>query len=136
MLLLEGDKEEGLDEEEGEEVEGFRETGGEDDGEISLHALKGITNNRIIKVEGKVKEGSLLILINSGSTHSFLDESTTKKLKCPLTSTLPLSVIVANGNQVLSNSACLGLMWEMQEEKFEANLKLLQLRGCDVLGMD
>ena len=86
--------------EEGEEVEDLREIRREDDGEISLHALKGITNNKIIKVERKVKEGSLSILIDSGSTHSFLDDSTARKLKCQFTGTPPLSVVVANGNRV------------------------------------
>ena len=62
LSLLEGDKEDRLEVEEGEEVEDFRKVGGEDDGEISLHALKGITNKKIIKVEGKVKKGSLSIL--------------------------------------------------------------------------
>ena len=83
-----------------------------------------------------MKEGSLSILIDSGSTHNFLDDSTARKLKCQLTGTSPLSVVVANGNRVLSNSTCLGFIWEMHEEKFEANLKL-QLGGCDVvLGVD
>ena len=62
----------------------------EDNGEISLHALKGLTNSKIIKVEGKVEESKLMILIDSGSTHSFLDESTAKRLKCPLIPTQPL----------------------------------------------
>jgi len=136
LLLLEGQGEEEAEDEEGVEVEGIDE-GVEDNGEISLHALKGITNNKIIKVEGKVKGCNLSILIDSESTHSFLDDSTTKKLKCQLTSTMPLSVTVANGNRVVSNSACLGFIWEMQEEKFEADLRLLQLGGCDVvLGVD
>ena len=52
LLLLEGEeeaveKEEEIIEEELEE---------EDSGEISLHALKGLTNNKIIKVEGRVPE--------------------------------------------------------------------------------
>ena len=113
------------------------EEGAEDNGEISLHALKGVTNNKIINVEGKVKEGSVSILIDNESTHNFLDDNTAKKFKCQLTGTLPLSVTIANGNQVVSNSICLGFIREMQKEKFEANLRLLQLGGCDVvLGVD
>ena len=38
---------------------------------------------------------------------------------------------------MLSSSACLGFVWEMQEEKFEIDLRLLQLGACDVvLGVD
>lgn len=93
--------------------------------EISIHALEGVTNNKIIKVEGQANKCNLMILIDSGSTHSFLDESTTERLKCQLTGTPPLSVTVANGSRVMSNSACNGFGWEMQGERFEADLRLL-----------
>ena len=84
-----------------------------------------MTNNKIIKVEGKVKDDNLLILIDSGSTHSFLDEGFARRLKCPLKGTQPLSVTVANGNRVIGESVCLRFNWEMQGEKFEADLRLL-----------
>ena len=80
ILLLEGEEEEVQGETE-------EEDGEEDNGEISIHALKGVVNNKIIKVEGKVKDNSLLILIDSGSTHSFFDEGIAQRLKCPLTGT-------------------------------------------------
>ena len=76
--------------------------------EISLHALRGVTTNKIIKVERRARESSLMILIDSGHTHSFLDEGTVKKLKCSLTGTPPLSVTVANGQKVLCKSTCVG----------------------------
>ena len=51
LLLLEG--EDGIMEEV-EEIMGAEELKGEDNREISLHALKGLANNKTIKVEGKV----------------------------------------------------------------------------------
>ena len=65
--------------------------------EISLHVLCGLTNSKIIKVEGRARDSSVMILIDSESTHSFLDEGIAKKLKCSLTGTLPLSITIANG---------------------------------------
>ena len=129
-MLLEGDSRERLEEEEREEDEEFGEG---DKGEISLHALKGVNNNKIIKVEGKVNDDDLLILIDSGSTHTFMDEGSTRRLRCPLKETQPLSVIVANGNRVISESVYPGFNWEMQGEKFEVDLRLLQLGGYDVV---
>ena len=74
-----------------------------------------------------------MILIDSGSTHSFLDESMARRLKCPLIPTQPLIVTVANGNKVMSKSACAGFCWDIQG----ADLRLLKLGGCDVvLGVD
>lgn len=131
---MEGDEEENHEEEVDEDS---KEDVAGDNGEISIHALKGVANNKIIKVGGRCRGNDLMILIDSGSTHSFLDENTAGRLKCQLTGTLPLSVTVANGQRVLSNSACNGFCWEMQGEKFETDLRLLQLGGCDVvLGVD
>ena len=75
--MLEGD--EGEDLEVAEEGDSGEDRAG-DNGEISIHVLKGVANNKIIKVEGQFKGNNLMILIDSGSTHSFLDEGTVKKL--------------------------------------------------------
>ena len=108
LLLLESE-EENIEEEEMFDVP---KEGEEDNGEISWHALRGLANNKIIKVKGKVEESKLMILIDSGSTHSFLDE-TTKRLKCSLINTQPLTVTMANGNKVVSRLAYAGFCWEM-----------------------
>ena len=55
----------GEDEKEREEI--AREEGGE----ISLHALQGFPSGKIIKVKGSQGKRTLMILIDSGSTHSF-----------------------------------------------------------------
>ena len=51
----------------------------EDNKAISLHAIKGMASSKIIKVEGRVHDSTLMVLIDSGSTHSFIDEGMTKK---------------------------------------------------------
>jgi len=131
LLLLEGEDDEEKVAEENSEVER------EDKGEISLHALKGLVHSKIIKVKGRAHNCSLMVLIDSGSTHSFLDESMAKKLGCEVSNSHSLSVIVANGNKVLSQSSCLGFCWEMNGEEFMADLILMKLGGCDVvLGED
>ena len=125
---------EGRNEEVTEEMEATGEGKG---GGISLHALIGCPSNKIIKVEGQVRDKKLMILIDSGSTHSFLNEKTTKDLGCDLQKTFPLSVTVANGNKVYSKSKCADFSWEMQGEEYITELWLLKLDGCNiVLGVD
>jgi len=80
--LLEGEEEEEVMASDMEE---------EDNGTISLHAIKGVANSKIINVDRRAHEGTLMVLIDSGSTDSFIDKGTTKKLKYPLASTHPLS---------------------------------------------
>ena len=124
LLLLEGE-EENVEEKEMFDVP---EEGEKDNGEISLHALRGLANNKIIKVEEKVEESKLMILI---------DERTTWLLKCFLINTQPLTVTVGNGNKVVNKSTYAGFCWEMRGETFETDLRLLKFGGCDVvLGVD
>jgi len=55
---------------------------------ISLHPLEGCLSEKIIKIKGMVGKKEVIVLINSGSIHSFLDEDMTKELKCLLQATL------------------------------------------------
>ncbi|XP_027155252.1 uncharacterized protein LOC113755447 [Coffea eugenioides] len=49
--------------------------------ETSIHALAGGTSHKTIKLKGLVKVRQVTALIDSGSTHSFLDEQRARKLK-------------------------------------------------------
>lgn len=109
----------------------------EDNGAISLHVIKGMASSKIIKEERRVQDSTLMVLIDSGSTHNFINQGMAKKMKCELSSTLPLSFTIANGSKVLSKSACFGFWWKRQGETFETDLRLLKLRECHiVLGVD
>ena len=120
-----------------EEEECPRELQGEEGGEISFHALRGSPMGQIIKVKGQVGRTRLMMLIDSGSTHSFISETTASNLKWPLTAATPLSVTVANGSRMYNHYKCMGFKWVMQSQEFVADLWVLELGGCDiVLGVD
>ena len=77
------------------------------------------------------------MLIDSGSTHSFVNKKTTQDLKCEMTRTNPLSGTVTNGDLMYNNHKCSNFKWVMQGVEFVANLRVLELGGCDiVLGVD
>lgn len=48
--------------------------------EISLHALLGTFNPRIIRMKGVVGKRMLSILVGSGGTHNYIQRSLVKKL--------------------------------------------------------
>ena len=48
-----------------------------------------------------MKKKSVHILVDSGSTHNFLDEEFAKSLLCDLVKITPLKVTVADGNHIL-----------------------------------
>ena len=81
----------GMEEEEGHEC--LEEENSPDENEyllpeevphISLNALSGIPTHNTMRVKGHILRQLLHILMDSGSTHNFLDLHTTKKLGCKL----------------------------------------------------
>lgn len=104
---------------------------------VSVHALMGQVVADTIKIKGKVGKQEITILIDKGSTHSFLDQMTAKRLKCEMEYTNPLRVTVADGGKLECNTRCPKLEWEMGKYRFSTSIRILQLGGCDmVIGVD
>lgn len=104
---------------------------------ISIHALAGQITPDTIKLLGRVGKHHISILVDTWSTHSFLDPSTTRKLHCELEYTNPLLVTVADGGRIECNSKCFNFQWEMEGHRFSTNVRILKLGGCDmVIGVD
>jgi len=57
---------------------------------ISLHALNGTIAYQTMRINGRAGRATLHILIDSGSTHNFLDISVAKRLHCKARQIPPL----------------------------------------------
>lgn len=78
-----------------------------------------------------------MVLVDSGSTHRFVDVRIIKELRFPVIRTTPMQVTVANGSSMLSQSVCERFSWKMHGLEFSADLTMIDLGVCDVvLGMD
>ncbi|XP_027083531.2 uncharacterized protein [Coffea arabica] len=90
--------------------------------EVSIHTLSGGNGHSTFKLKGVLAGRKLLILVDSGSTHCFLDERVASHLQLQVTGT-PLVVRVANGERLESRQLSGPLNWK--------------LGSCDmVLGVD
>ncbi|OIT36293.1 hypothetical protein A4A49_64830, partial [Nicotiana attenuata] len=69
--------------------------------EISIHALNGSLGYRTLKVTGYHAKKALSILIDTGSSHNFIDPELVKHLGCKIQSTKPQLVAAANGNMMV-----------------------------------
>lgn len=72
-------------------------------------------------------------LIDSGSTHNFMDLSVAKRLGCKLDSITPFAVAVADGNKVHSSVMTQGVTWKMQGVDFRADMLVIPLGGADIV---
>jgi hypothetical protein len=103
---------------------------------ISLDALEGTVGLNTMKVNGKMEKTTVCILIDSGSTHNFLNSAVVRKLQYHLTPIKPMTVQAANGDKMVCKSMCKGLKWKMQGISFQTDVYIIDLSNCEmVLGI-
>nr|GEW65059.1 hypothetical protein [Tanacetum cinerariifolium] len=103
---------------------------------ISLHALTRESTYKTMRGKAYVGKHTVHSLIDSGSTHTFLDLKVAKKLGYKLKATCPMHVSVANGQVMNSSYQCKGFKWTLQGVKFTSDVLILPLGGCEmVLGV-
>ena len=96
---------------------------------ITLYALSGTPTSGTIRVRGKVKHKSMVILIDSGSTHNFVDTSPFSQFHIPVDSAQILEVKVANGEVLRTQSLCKDVLIELQGHQFRAQLHVCLWEG-------
>lgn len=103
---------------------------------ISVNALAGSQNFQTMRVKGVIQNRVVYILVDSGSTHNFLDVNLAKELGCNIETISAQAITVADGNNIPCNQVCKGLEWTMSNNKFITEAMLIPLGGCDmVLGI-
>lgn len=80
---------------------------------ISVHALSGVPSPKTMRLVGNIGNFSVIILIDTGSTHSFVDENVARKIKLPV-ETSHLAVQVANGTTFPCQGCCKAVFMQMQ----------------------
>lgn len=100
--------------------------------EISVHALNGSLGFRKLRVTGYHSKKPLHILVDTGSSHNFIDPKVVKGLGCQITSITPQAVTAANGNDMRVNQMC-NISWLLQCVEFSAEFLLLPLGSCGVV---
>ncbi|KAL4378560.1 hypothetical protein GQ457_02G035680 [Hibiscus cannabinus] len=104
--------------------------------EISMNALTGSIGCNTLRIPGTIRGKNLSILVDSGSTHSFITPMWARE-GTELMQTHPLAITVANGEKLYSNAKSNQLAWRMQGEPFTHDFRVLNLGGSDmVLGVD
>jgi hypothetical protein len=105
---------------------------------ISIHALTGIEPrfDRTMKVTVIINKVELTSLLDSGSTHNFIDMATTNRVGLHLALCGILRVAIGNGDRVNSSGCCHDLSISIGGEVFIVDCYRLALGSYDmVLGV-
>ena len=98
-----------------------------------MYALTGTPTPGTMRVMGKVNGSGLVILIDTGSTHNFVDASLASGLQLRVDVSKILEVKVANGYVVKTQGFCCSVPVCIEGVKFFIQFHVLSLGGCDVV---
>jgi hypothetical protein len=105
--------------------------------EISLHEIVGALAPKTMRLVGSINNQAVVVLIDTGSTHSFLNPNVARRAKLPIHETRKLTLKVANGDFIPCQGCCLAVQVTLQGHTLTTSLLLLTLGGCDlVLGVN
>ena len=104
---------------------------------LSTAAFAGTDGPRTMCFFGSIQNHDVLILVDSGSSHSFLSSAIADKLPGVQLMPTPIRVQVANGDVVQCSSFLPSASWVLQGYNFASDLRVLPLQHFDlILGMD
>ena len=104
----------------------------EEPAEITLCALLSSTSPSTMRVVACVNGHKEIVLIDTNSTHNFLDSKLANSLKL-LIGTTSCGVKVANGEVIRTIGECRAIKFKMQVLNLEVNFNLLNLGGYGVV---
>lgn len=103
---------------------------------ISLNAMTGNHDCYTILVKGFCGKTPIFVLLDSGSTHNFLDERAALKLGCKIEDSNCKSVAVAGGSKIPVRGIVKKFYWTFQGIQFASDIRVIRFDGCDmVLGV-
>jgi len=103
---------------------------------VSLNSISGVDIAKLIKSRAPASNQVLLQLLDTGSSHTFINAGLLDRLHCNVVDISPMEVRVANGQTILCSQLVKGFSWWVQGYTFTVDALVLPLGAYDmVLGM-
>lgn len=101
--------------------------------EISLHAFEGYINSSTIRVEGFVKCQAISVLIDSGSSHNFMQVDVAIALKLTVCLIVPFYVSTGSGEKLVCNKVCRDVLIKVQDVEVKMDIFLIKMAGANMV---
>lgn len=116
----------------------FEEAIAEEEEEIEQAIISMCNENdrkkvRTMRFKGEIAQVPICALLDSGSTHSFINSNVIEGLPVKITKTTPMVVLVANGGKMVTESKCDALTFSLQGIEFEKDRRILDVQGYDLI---
>lgn len=101
--------------------------------QISMNAMEGTLAPQTFRLRGVIRHHQVIILIDGGSTHNFVQSRVAKFLALPATPTSALRVMVGNGHTLDCDTFSPQVPLEIQHHQFTLDLFHLPICGADIV---
>lgn len=104
--------------------------------DLSLNSKRGFSSSNMMKLWGRIGGREVVVLVDTGATHSFISEVVVRELHLPTNSTVSNNILVGNGVSVKQTGICREVKVWIQGHLVEENFFPFELGGADlVLGV-
>lgn len=101
--------------------------------QISLNSLVVHLTPETIRLVGHLDDHRLLLLVDGGSTHNFIQQQLVTQLGLSCRATTPLRVMVGNGQYLECQSMCEAISITIQDIPFTIDLHVLPISGTNIV---
>ena len=100
---------------------------------LSLHAMARHSVSSTLRVTSSVQGHKVIILVDGGSTHNFIQDRVAYFLHLTPQPTKQLCVMVGNGTELCCNQVCKAISIIIQGHQFVVDLYVIALGGADII---
>ena len=133
MFNIEGPSEEEEDEPISEEDRESGEESHDSQPIISRHALSSFNAPKTLKVVGFLKKQKVTVLIDSSSTHNFINKKLATLLNCFTNSAPEFQVLIADGGIVSCSGKCHSIKLSMGDYQLDTPMYEISMGAADIV---
>ncbi|CAA7014804.1 unnamed protein product [Microthlaspi erraticum] len=105
--------------------------------ELSLSSYLGLDLPAVTKLWGEINNVKVVVMIDSGATHNFIDPSVLNKTRLTPTKNRSLEILLGTGITVNGHGVCKNVSVTLKSHAFKMNFVVLELGNAEViLGID
>lgn len=101
--------------------------------ELSMFSFLGIDSPSVTKLWGEIGNTKVVVMIDSGASHNFIDPSVLSKAQLSPARNRKLEVLLGTGITVNGSGVCRDVSVSLQSHEFKMNLVVLELGNAEVI---
>jgi len=100
---------------------------------ISLNDLTGFSAPQTLKLIGYIKHMKVIILVDSGSTHNFINRRIAQETNCYICAVNNFQIMIANGGSMKCGRRCENVRLQIGDYHLKSHIFVINMGGCDIV---